>query len=331
MYRPFVILLGFLASLALAQPGLELPTGYTASVVVTGLRGPTQMIWGPDDRLWVAQLAGGENEGVGQVVAVSPGRAHEVLLEGIFKPTGIAVLEGNLWIAAGNRLLRAPLAGLGVGKPKVVLRNLPFNGRSNGTLTATSEGLLFETSGRLTARGVQEDSGVLWRLDPARPTEPEPLATGLKGAYAHALDAAGRLYTAEIGDDLVNGRAPPDELNRVVEGANYGWPQCFGRGRPARNYGGTAARCRETEAPLALFPANSTPTSVALSPFEEGALLVALWGPVNAGVVRVDVETGEVTPFVAGLRAPQHLLGAPEGSLLVSDFATGTVYRVTRR
>lgn len=29
--------------------------------LVSGLEGPTQMIVGPDGRMWVAQLAGGEN------------------------------------------------------------------------------------------------------------------------------------------------------------------------------------------------------------------------------------------------------------------------------
>lgn len=56
-------------SLSAAQSP-NLPDGYRAEVVVTGLRGPTQMSFGPDGRLYIAQLAGGENAGTGQVVAV---------------------------------------------------------------------------------------------------------------------------------------------------------------------------------------------------------------------------------------------------------------------
>lgn len=216
-----------------------------------------------------------------------------------------------------------------VGELEVVLRDLPSNGRSQGTLTLTPAGeLLFETSGALTATGVREGSGALWRLDPANPAAPRPLATGLKGAYAHAFDASGTLYSTEVGDDWVDGRPPPDELNIIREGADYGWPSCYGDRQPAHNFGGTRARCAATEAPLALFARGATPTSVVGSPFEEGALLVALWAASR--VVRVDARTGAVTPFITGIRLPQHLL-AHEGALLVSSFADGTVYRVEAR
>ena len=309
-----------------------------AETVVTGLQGPTQMILGPDGRLWTAQLAGGENAGTGQIVAVSLETGErEVLLENLFKPTGLAVLDSYLWIAAGNSLLRAPLQGEEVGALETVLSNLPFNGRSNGTLTVTPDGkLLFETSGRRQGNGTFPGSATLWELSPDALTEPTPLATGFKGAYGHSYDAAGNLFSTDIGDDPVNGRPPPDELDLVVVGGDYGWPQCFGNREAALNYGGTPAKCAETRPPLTLFAPQSTPTSVVLSPFEENVLLVALWGPVNPRVVRVPYDpgtfqAGEVTDFVGGLTLPQSLLVLPDGSLLVSDFASGTVYRVTRR
>ena len=293
------------------------------------------MTLAPDGRLWLTQLAGGENAGQGQVVAIELETGErEVLLTDLSKPTGLAVLDANLWLASSNNLLRAPISDTGVGTPEVVLEDLPFNGRSNGTLTVTPDGnLLFETSGRRQGNEAQEGSGTLWELEPTNPTEPAPLATGLKGAYAHAFDADGNLFTTEIGDDPVNGQAPPDELNLVVSGGNYGWPQCFGEQQPAENYGGTEEACQETLSPLALFAPQSTPTSVVASPFAENTLLVALWGPAERGVVQVSYDLDapaatEVTPFIEGLELPQSLLNLPDGSLLVSAFAAGVVYRV---
>ncbi|HSJ45996.1 MAG TPA: hypothetical protein VK923_15075 [Euzebyales bacterium] len=76
--------------------------------LVSGLEGPTQMIVGPDDRLWVAQLVGGENAGTGQVVAVDRDSGElDVLVDGLDKPTGIAWLDGGLWIATPTSVLRA--------------------------------------------------------------------------------------------------------------------------------------------------------------------------------------------------------------------------------
>ncbi|MCB0065356.1 MAG: PQQ-dependent sugar dehydrogenase [Caldilineaceae bacterium] len=320
-----------------AQSGLTLPANYTVEPVVEGLQGPTQMIAGPDGRLWVAQLNGQENAGTGQVVAIDLETGEqEVLLSNLRKPTGIAVLDGYLWVATQRAIQRAPLDGeQRPGALEVLLSELPFNGRSIGTLTPTPEGqLLFETSGRRSGNGATEGSGTLWQLDPANPTAPQALATGLKGAYAHAFDAQGRLWTTEIGDDPVDGGAPPDELNLVVPGADFGWPQCYGMQEPATNYGGTAERCQATRAPVVLFAQRATPTSVVASPWMSDTLLVALW--LQQSVVQVHVTsdgdnaTGTVEPFITGLQNPQHLLVWTDGSLLVSDFA-GTIYRVRRQ
>ncbi len=324
----FLLLTIFTLSLSVAQTP-KVPDGYQIEPLVTGLRGPTQMIFGSDGRLWLTQLAGGENAGTGQVVAVNlETQKQEVLLRDLFKPTGLALTETDLWVMAGNQLLRAPLTKHGVGKLEPVLQNLPNNGRSLGTLTLTPDGgLLFETSGALTANGPQKDSGILWRVDLQNPKSPEPLATGFKGAYGHTFAPDGTLYSTEIGDDWMNGGPPPDELNVVEPGADYGWPKCYGRQLPAKNTGGTAQFCEKTKPPLALFSRGATPTSVAASPFVLKELFVALWTPSQ--IAQVDAETGEVEPFVTDITLPQHLL-VDGNTLLVSSFADGTVYRISK-
>jgi len=315
--------------------GLSLPDGYTATVVVEGLLGPTQMILGPDLRLWVAQLVGNENAGTGQVIAVDLATGEQtLLLDQLLKPVGIAVVDNALWIAAKNSLLRVPLSRTGtLGGIEPVVTDLPFNGRSIGTLTVTpDEHLLYETSGARQGNAAAPGSGSLWDLDPADPTNPRLLASGLKGAYAHTFDQAGRLWTTEIGDDPVNGAAPPDELNLVVEGADFGWPQCFGNQEAATNYAGTTEICAAKRAPVATFPPQSTPTSVVASPWEADTLLVALW--LQGVIVRVpiavegDNATGTAEPWISGLRNPQHLLVLADGTLLISDFSAGKIYRI---
>ncbi len=329
------------ASITPPPDGLSIPADYTIELIVSDLRGPTQMILGPDNRLWVAQLNGPESEDNGQIVAIDLVTGdREVLLTDLFKPTGVAVIDETIWVASGRDILRAPLVGTGtVGPPEVALSDLPFNGRSNGTLTVSPEGLLlYETSGRRSGNRASTGSATLWALDPEDPQNPQPVATGLKGAYAHTFDVKGRLWTTEIGDDLVNdGVAPPDELNLVVEDADFGWPQCFGQQEPALNFGGTEAECQTTRAPVVLFAPRSTPTSVVASPWEDDVLFVALWGPAEQTVVRVvvtsvgDNAVGTYDVFLSGLENPQHLLVLPDQSLLVSDFRTGKTYRVRKQ
>ena len=321
---------------------LVVPDGFTVEVAATGLSRPTQMIWGPDGRLWVAQLFEGEGDEVGQVVALDlASGAQEVLLEGLNKPTGIAVLAGALWIATEEELLRAELDNNQKPQtPELILGNMPNNGRSNGTLTVTPDNqLLYETSGRRSGNRASAGSGILWQLDPAQPDNPIVLATGLKNAYAHVFDGNGRLWITEIGDGGVTGAdfegQPPEELNLVVSSGDYGCPQCFGNQEPALNRDGTAEICAQTEPPITLFPPQNTPTSIAVAPWDDSVLLVALWigGEVTAVQLEAGADgrfTGTNTPFITGIVNPHHLLPTPDGALLVSEFSTGTIYRILK-
>jgi len=316
---------------------LELPPGYAAEVLVEGLIGPTQMAKGPRGRLWVAQMAGEENAGMGQVLIIDLERNERIIaVDSLLKPTGIAILGGYLWIAAKRDLLRVPLDEEGVAGPaEIVLGGLPFDGRSNGTLTVSPQRkLIFETSGARFGGTPVQGSATLWQLDPAYRGEPEPLATGLRTAYGHTFDAAGRLWVTEIGRDLVNGAAPPDELNLIVPGSDYGWPQCYGAQQPALNYGGAQVRCLATRSPTALFAPGAEPTSVAISPWHADTLLVALRGEGAVARVQIrgqeNVVESEIEPFIQGLARPQHLLVWDEDSLLVSDWGTGRIYRISR-
>jgi glucose/arabinose dehydrogenase len=274
-------------------PAPEAVSGQRVERVVTDLAGPTQMTFGPDGRLWVAQLNGGENERRGQVLAIDlDSGEREVVITGLDKPTGIAWLDGDLWIATRDAVLLA--RGDRLAEPDAVLSGLPNNGRSNGTLTPTADGLLlYETSGREREGGFVEGSGTLWELNPAQPDDPRPVATGLKNAYAHVFDSDGALWSTEIAEPI-GGAAAPDELNRIERGADYGWPACVGDRQPVESFGGDRERCQDTMRPVAEFGPGATATAVVVNPFAAGEFILL-----------VDGDT-----------------------LLVSDHEQGAIYRV---
>lgn len=318
-----------------APGGMVVPAGFRLEPVAEGLTGPTQMILGPDGRLWVAQLNGDENAGAGQVLAIDLATgARAVLLEGLLKPVGIAVAGDALWIAGRRDLRRAALLADGaLGPVETVLDDLPYNGRSLGTLAVSPAGnLLFATSGTRDGNEAAAGSARLWELTTTNPAVPRELASGLKNAYALAYDGGGRLWIGEVADDPVDGQRPPDELNLFAPGADFGYLPCYGFQTPAANYGGTAERCAGTRPPVLLFPAGATPTSIAPAPWAADTLLVALW--TQGQVVQVTVTeagenaTGAATPFVTGLQNPQHLLALADGSVLLSEFGTGNIYRI---
>lgn len=318
--------------------GLTLPAGFRAEVYAVGLRSPTALAWGPDGKLYLTQLGGGENAGVGQVAVLDqPGAPPRVLLEDLFKPTGLVWRERDLFIVAGRDVLRSRLDDAGrLSPPEPLVRDLPYNSRSEGQIALLPDGrLLFEASGELR----EDQSGRLLTLLPGE--EPRVLATGLKNAYDHAIDPrTGRLFTTEIGDDPIDGGAPPEEINIVEPDADYGWPRCYGAQQPVRSRGADAQRCASTRSPVITFPPHTTPTGLTFyqgadfPPAYRDALYVALWNGAPPQVLRVALSerdgqlTGQAEPFVDGLERPIDLLPDPAGGLLVLDQASGSVYRI---
>jgi glucose/arabinose dehydrogenase len=288
-------------------------------VIVDGLDGPTQFADGPGDWLLVAQLAGDENAKTGEVVAVDPSSKKRItLLRNLNKPTGVAWLNGFVWVMEQRRLARASWGGSGttVGALEVMVDDLPFNGRSEGTLTPTPDNrLLYETTGAISGDAVVAGSGTLWVFDPLTKKSTK-VAVGLKNAYAHVFASNGKLFATEIGDNIE--QAPVEEINEVPyagpnsNATNFGWPSCPGD-----------QKCAGVVSPLATFEPNATPTGVAVD--STYAYVVLL---VTGELRRVKLDDGSQTVMRTGLESPHTILRRPDGALWVSEHLGGRIVEV---
>lgn len=308
--------------------GVAVRDGLVIEMIVDGLRGPTQFVV-DDGTFIVAEINGGENDATGRVVRVDPARAEvQVLLDGLDKPTGIAIVGDELWVMERNRLTRGPIGG----DRRLVADALPNNGRSQGTLTVLPDGrILFDTSGSKRGSRVVDGSGRLFTVDSSDPTAKSvEYASGFKHAYAHTVDSAGVLWSTEMTDGNFDGRPAGDELVAVVAGADHGWPHCVGDNRPVAEFGGDADRCANVPVSQAVFAPSATPTSVDVSPFADGVLWVALWNERRVVAVGTDrsLRPAPVVEVLTGLDRPQHLL-AYDDVMYVSDFGAGQIHRVT--
>jgi len=158
-----------------------------------------------------------------------------VLLEGLNSPFGMAWLNGALYVANTDAVLRFPYA-LGetrIAAPGVKVADLPagrINHHWTKSLLPSPDGRrLYITVGsnsNVGERGVAAEEGraAIWQLDLASGTL-RPFATGLRNPNGMAWEPqTGLLWTAvnerdELGSDLV-----PDYLTAVHDGAFYGWP-----------------------------------------------------------------------------------------------------------
>lgn len=303
----------------------------TTEVLHDGLAGPTQFVIDNDDFI-VALINGDENGETGQVVRVD----HEtdrrtVLLDGLDKPTGVALLGGELWVMERDRLTRGVIGS----ERSVIADDLPSNGRSQGTLTVTPSGtILFNTSGRRRGADVVEGSGRIFEVDPAT-NEVTEVASGFKHAYAHTYTGE-TLWSVEMSDGTFDGAPAADELVAVQAGVDHGWPHCVGDRRTVAEFAGTKSACEQTPPSQAVFAPSATPTSIVASPFSDDQLLVALWRENEIVSVSALLDDGVRTTVtvVAELDNPQHLVVPAETPgedpvVYLTEFGTGSIIAIS--
>lgn len=184
-------------------------------------------------------------------------------------------------------------------------------------------------------------------------------ASGLRNAVFMALHpVTKKIWVTEMGRDLLGDNIPPDEINIVEDGKNYGWPICYGKNVHDAAFDKNTyvrAPCTEPfEMPSHIdLPAHSAPLGLAFVPNEgwpaeyRGNLLLAFHGSWNRTVptgykivrFRLDAQGNALgmEDFISGwlqndgtaLGRPVDLLAESNGTLYISDDKAGVIYRVT--
>ena len=131
--------------------------------------------------------------------------------------------------AGDNRIVRFRYSGGGIGPLDPVVTGIPRAAVHNGgRLAFGPDGMLWAATGEHGEPGLAQDTdslaGKILRMTPdGRPAPGNPFGT-LVWSYGHrnvegmAWDGAGRMYATEFGQDRF------DEINRIEQGRNYGWP-----------------------------------------------------------------------------------------------------------
>lgn len=176
----------------------------------------------------------------------------------------------------------------------------------------------------------------------------KPFASGLRNSVFMTVNPADeKIYATEMGRDLLGDDIPPDEINIIEEGKNYGFPNCYGKNIHDDNFDhNTYIRnpCMEPfETPSFIdIPAHSAPLGLA---FYGNDLLVALHGswnrtvPTGYKVIRYDLNSKISEDFITGwLDAdgktawgrPAGILVDKDKNIFISDDKAGFIYLVRR-
>jgi len=324
---------------------------------------------------------------------------------GIQWETGMVVHEGYIWASNKVAVYRWALPESGAlvpeGDPEIIVNGFPEQS------SHASKSFAFDDSGNMyvnvgaPSNSCQEDPRTpgspgmepcpqlerqagIWRFDANTPGQTQEdgirYATGIRNVVGLDWNSAnGSLYVAQHGRDQLNtlwgdlytiednAELPAEEIFRLSEGANAGWPYCYydqrqGKKVLAPEYGGDGeevGRCSDYLDPVTAFPGHWAPNDLLFytgNQFPEEYLngaFIAFHGSWNRAplpqqgynVAFIPFENGDLSSsyeiFADGFIGeesitspgdaeyrPMGLAIAPDGALFISDSRKGRIWRV---
>ena len=388
---------GLLPSMTIAKPtpwGDQQPTvpeGFRISAIATDLKIPRQTLVLPNGDILVAEGRGGNapklkpKDVIAGVIkargttSVESGNRltllrdadgdgtyelQTVFAEDLNAPYGLALHEGNLYVANQDELVRFDYqeGQTKASSPPRKVADLPseINHHWTKALTISEDGRYLYvgigSNSNITERGMEAevDRAMVWQVD-AETGAYKPYATGLRNPTALAIQpGTGTLWAVvnerdELGEDLV-----PDYLTSVQEGGFYGWPYSyFGQHIDPRVKPQAPDKVAAAIEPDYALGAHVAALGLDFSSevmgeqYADGVFIGehGSWNrknPVGYKVIFVPFENGrpagEPIDFVTGFRTedgktrgrPVGVTVDPRGALIVADDLANTVWRVVR-
>jgi glucose/arabinose dehydrogenase len=320
--------------------------------------------------------------------------------------TGLALRPGYLYLGQDTRVVRYPRkeGELKASGPAEIITTLPdqqghrakgiaFDGKGGLYVNVGAPSNACQGTGDADRKPqlpgqmpcpLLANHGGIWRFDENRTGQTQKdgrrYATGMRQPYALAW-YDGALYSVQHGRDQLdtlfpklfnakqNAEFPSEELQRVTDGANFGWPYCYHdwqQGKRVLNpeYGGDGKKegdCAKYATPVAGYPGHWAPgalmfyTGAQFPAKYRGGAFIAFQGgwnrapepqggynvvfqPINGAKASAPYEVfadgfAGAKPIVreSAKFRPAGLAQALDGSIYISDLVKGRVWRVVYR
>ncbi len=290
------------------------------------------------------------------------GRADKkwVIASGLNMPNGVAIKDGNLYVAEVNRIhkfsgIESKLAS--PGKAEIIYEKFPTEKHHGWKYIAFGpDGKLYVPVGAPCNICESKDPiyASITRMNPDG-TGLEVFASGVRNTVGFAWHPETKnIWFTDNGRDMMGDDVPPCELNTSTKaGLHFGYPYChggiikdpeFGSKRPCSDFSQPVQNLGAHVAPLGLkfytgsmFPMEYI-NQIILA--EHGSWNRSKKSGYKLSLVKVD-KSGQAlgyTTFASGWLdestqkiwgRPVDVLVMPDGSMLVSDDQAGVIYRIT--
>lgn len=339
---------------------LKIPEGFSIEIFAKDLAGARVMAFDSRGNLLVSRTGAG----IISLLEIRDGKiaGHKDILTGLHKPHGLAFDPDNigmLYYAEENRISRIDTSSSGAKPEKIV--DLPSGGNHfTRTIGFGPDGRLYVSIGSTCNVCRESDArrAAIWSLN-RDGSDFKLVAKGLRNSVFFVWHPeTEQIWATEMGRDLLGDNTPPDEINLIKEGGNYGWPICYGKNVHDASFDKNTYIRNPCMEPFEIgsaidIPAHSAPLGLAFVPADAGwpaeyvgNFLVAYHGswnrsmPTGYKIVRMkpdvalayqsaeDFVSGWLTPDNRALGRPVDLVFGPDHALYISDDKAGVVYRV---
>jgi len=360
---------------------LKLPAGFNVSVYSKLKSAPRMMAFDKDGNLFVSLVKSN------QIVMLQDSNKDglvetmKIVAENLNAPNGLAFVGDDLLVANQDGVVKITKLKQNDAqnkemwsKPTPFIPNLATGWHTLKTIKVGADNFLYINVGSSCNVCVEEDASRATLLRYTLEGKPAgalqvvgrhanllPIwASGLRNTQGFAWQPTTNvMYATNDGADnrseknngKVNDDLPPEHLNKIEAGNNYGWPYCWGDRYEDPNFTGPVNFCNNSTPPAITFPSHSTPIGITFlnksnfPPEYKNDAIVALHGswnrkqPSGYKLVRVkfnDNNPTEVMDFATGWLNNNEVLGRPvdvivgtDGALYVSDDQANLIYRIT--
>ncbi|WP_167848844.1 PQQ-dependent sugar dehydrogenase [Methanolobus halotolerans] len=297
------------------------------------------------------------------LVAVLPDRDGDkradevgVFISGLNYPHGLDYSDGWFYIAEEDQVIRVrdddgDLVA-DANSTEILIDDIPGGGHSTRTVKVNGSSLYLSIGSSCNVCYEEDERRAAITKCDIDGSNCSVFATGLRNSVGMVFHPeTGELYATDNGRDWLGDDLPPDEINLVEEGNDYGWPVCYSDNVRDTEFDTSISDenvCENKTPSLVDLQAHSAPLGLVFyegDTFPEeylGDLFVCYHGswnreePTGYKIVNIDMDTLVVNDFATDwlddngtvIGRPVDVIVAEDGSLLVSDDNAGKVYRI---